>query len=475
MRKVIHAVWITMVLFMTVGCLNVYGAAEEAIPKGVSIGVVDVSGLNSDQALTKVNEFVNSLQDATITAKIQENTESIKGSTLNITWTNQEIVNEAAALDKCGNIVNRYKVKKDLENSPKKLPLNLSVDQDALDSFVKYDCGQYDVKAVNMGMTRNEDTGKLTIVDGQDGHKLNVEASKNIIMDYVTDKWTGGDATIDLQVDVDESKGSREDLEKIQDRLGASSTDYSSSSSNRATNIKVGTTKINGALLYPGESLSVLDTVTPFDEEHGYKTAPSYESGAVVDSYGGGICQVSTTLYLAVIRAELQVDERHPHSMQVSYVKPSMDAAIAEGSKDFKFTNNTESPIYIEGFADGSEIGFRIYGKETRDPDRKVTFESETNSKTDSEMSLAADSDKPIGYLEKTASGHDGLQATLWKIVTENGKEEKTEFNHSTYNMTPTTYSVGVKSENATGTSKMYAAIDSKSLDKVYSTMNEYE
>ena len=95
---------------------------------------------------------------------------------------------------------------------------------------------------------------------------------------------------------------------------------------------KWGASKLNGHIIYPGETFSVTAAVIPFTAENGYMLAPSYESGSVVDSYGGGICQVSTTLYNAVLDAELEVVERHNHSMTVSYVEASKDAAIAEGT-----------------------------------------------------------------------------------------------------------------------------------------------
>lgn len=107
---------------------------------------------------------------------------------------------------------------------------------------------------------------------------------------------------------------------------------------------------IDGTLLYPGDEFSTYETVAPFSEANGYYMAGSYLNGKVVDSIGGGICQVSTTLYNAVLLAELDVTMRYNHSMVVSYVDPSADAAIAESSgKDFKFVNNTDYPIYIEG------------------------------------------------------------------------------------------------------------------------------
>lgn len=92
------------------------------------------------------------------------------------------------------------------------------------------------------------------------------------------------------------------------------------------------------------------ETVAPFTAENGYAMAGSYLNGEVVDSMGGGICQVSTTLYNAVLRAELEVVERSPHSMTVHYVELSEDAAIAGTYKDFKFKNSTDYPIYIEGY-----------------------------------------------------------------------------------------------------------------------------
>lgn len=104
-----------------------------------------------------------------------------------------------------------------------------------------------------------------------------------------------------------------------------------------AKNVRNGASKINGSIIYPGEEFSVHDAVVPFNAENGYELAGSYENGTTVETYGGGICQVSTTLYNAVIRAELEITERSAHSMIVSYVEPSMDAAISGEYKDLKF------------------------------------------------------------------------------------------------------------------------------------------
>ena len=155
-------------------------------------------------------------------------------------------------------------------------------------------------------------------------------------MDAIDDSLKEGwkdDNTVELAAEVTKPQGSEEELSKVKDVLGTFSTNYASSAAGRKANIANGSKKINGSVIYPGEEFSVYQTVAPFNADNGYKLAGAYENGTTVDAYGGGICQVSTTLYNAVIRAELEVTERSGHSMIVGYVDPSADAAIAESSR----------------------------------------------------------------------------------------------------------------------------------------------
>ena len=141
--------------------------------------------------------------------------------------------------------------------------------------------------------------------------------------------------------------------------MGSYTTNYKDSGQNRCDNISNATSKINGTLLYPGEEFSVYEAIGPLDAANGYELAGAYENGQTVESYGGGVCQVSTTLYNAVILAELEITQRSNHSMIVSYVKPSMDAAIAGDYKDLRFVNNRDIPIYIEGYTEERMLPLR--------------------------------------------------------------------------------------------------------------------
>ena len=184
-------------------------------------------------------------------------------------------------------------------------------------------------------------------------------------------------------------------------------------------------------------------------------------NGQVVDSLGGGICQVSTTLYNAVLLAELQVKERYSHSMVVSYVDRSADAAIAESSgKDFRFVNSTDYPIYIEGICENKQVIINIYGKETRSAGRSVRYESEILEEIlPPADEITADAGKPLGYIS-TESAHIGYKARLWKIVTENGVEVSREVvNNSKYKMSPRSAVVGVATDDPHKYEEIMAAI----------------
>ena len=306
------------------------------------------------------------------------------------------------------------------------------------------------------------------IADGVDE-----QAAVDDAIRFLTTEWDGNDAVIELTSQVDEPKGSVEGLTQITDIIGTFTTEFKKSGAARSSNVANGCRLINGSTVYPGEQFSVLEHIAPFTTQNGYQLAGSYMNGLVVDTLGGGICQVSSTLYNAVLRAELQVDVRQNHSMIVDYVSPSGDAAIAESSgKDFKFTNNKDFPIYIEGYVtEDKEITFNIYGVETRPANRKISFESEVLERTVADYeSIVPDAGKPIGYTSYTSS-HAGIKARYIKVVTVDGVEQSREvINNSSYKMVPRTLVVGVGTSDPNAYNAMMEAVASGSIDQARAT-----
>ena len=409
-------------------------AAGETILKGVSIDKLDVSGMTREEALAALESYEKNLGGQSIKLGIGDNVIEAKLSDLGVTCDNEDLVDEAIGVGHVGNIVKRYKDQKDLQHSGKTFPLSWQTNEDTVRTYVENNCTKYDKKAQNASLTR--ENGAFNFVAGTEGLELNVDSAVRTISDYLENSWTSDNTEVlNLETQVTEPEGSAEELANIKDLLGSFTTSFSTSGSNRCKNVSSGASHINGTVLYPGEEFSAYETVSPFTEANGYAMAGSYLNGEVVDSMGGGICQVSTTLYNAVLRAELNVTERSPHSMTVHYVDLSEDAAIAGTYKDFKFVNSTEYPIYIEGYTTSDKkITFNIYGKETRDKNRTISFESQMVSETPATTILQEDAGQGIGYKAVSSKGSSGYVAELYKIVKVNGVEtDRIKVNKSTY------------------------------------------
>lgn len=440
---------------------------------GVSIGTIDVSGKTYDEAISLINKYVSSISGATITLNSTEgHSVEVTAKELGIAWKDTDTVADALLIGRDGNLVQRYKERKDLERQKRVFPLVLDFDAQTITDIVTQQGQLYDVAAEDATLSKAD--GDFTITPGVKGQKVSVGASVSKVLSQLS-SFDGSNMTIDLKIVEEDPKGRQEDLEMVHDLLGSYKTSFSSSGSDRSGNVRNGTSLVDGTVLYPGDMFSMYNTVSPFTEENGYYLAGSYLNGMVVESLGGGICQVSSTLYNAVIRAELEVDERYNHSMIVTYVDLSSDAAISGTSKDFKFTNNTQYPIYIEGYTTSDkQVVFNIYGVETRPANRKVSFESVKTSETvpDTEK-VVADSSMPLGSIT-VQSPHIGYTGELWKIVTVDGKEvERTRLNKSNYQPSPKTASVGTATDNATALAIIQSAIASGSIDYVKSVINE--
>lgn len=249
--------------------------------------------------------------------------------------------------------------------------------------------------------------GIMTLVEsGIEGRKVNEDLLNSNIENIIKDYSNLIDNNINIVFDTIEVSPSESDLLAIDTKVSTFSTGYSSSSASRKQNIAVASKHLNGIVLSPGEVLSVDIGIKSRTAVNGYAKAGSYLNGKTVQTYGGGVCQVSTTLYGAVLRAGLVPVERNAHSMSVSYVPLGLDAAISEGYKDLKIQNTYSTPIYIEAIANGSTLTFNIYGKK----------------------------DLLQGYTYEPKSKANGLKATAWLNKIKDGQIVETiNLNSSNY------------------------------------------
>ena len=458
-------------------CMTAYANEEEKIESGIYVNDINLAGMTVSEAKKAVQDYVDSLTDTEIIFHAGEGQEiTVTASDCGLKWGNPEIIDEAASLGKDGNIIQCYKALKDLEYENKVYEVIFDFDKNAIKSLVEEQGAQYNQDAVDAVLTKVDDAFQIT--EGQTGVAIDPDASADAVYDYLVNNWNGDACDIDLVVAVQEPRGSVEELSKVTDVLGTFTTSYSTSGSSRSANVANGANLINGCLLYPGDEFSAYEEVAPFTEANGYYMAGSYLNGQVVDSLGGGICQVSTTLYNAVLQAELEVTERYNHSMIVTYVDPSADAAIAESSgKDFKFVNNTEYPIYIEGYTTPEKkITFTIYGVETRESNREVIYESVVLERTEpDEEVIYPDASLPLGYCS-VQSAHIGYRAELWKVVKVDGAEvSREQINSSSYMKAPRSATVGISTPDPEAYNNIMAAIATNSIDQVKAVAGSYQ
>ncbi|MCR5268877.1 MAG: VanW family protein [Lachnospiraceae bacterium] len=412
------------------------------IPDGVWYGPLDLSDCTYDEARKSIMLYVLSLQNAKITlcAKDGQKTDVSAGD-LGLEWDDEDTVYEALTLGNGGNIVNRFKERKDLERENKHYDLQVSFDRNKLSNVLHSVSQKYNVEPTESEMVRVDD--EFVITEGKTGYMIDEKESMSEIENSLRN-FGGENVSVDLVGVTKEPKGTKEELSKVKDLLGSFHTSLGSSNSDRSKNVRNGMSLINGTILYPGEEFSTYEKISPFTEENGYFLAGSYLNGSVVETFGGGICQVSTTLYNAVLMSELEVTERHNHSMIVNYVDISGDAAISGTTKDFKFVNNTKAPIYIESDAsDPRKVVFNIYGEETRPANRTVELLSIETGRLSPEENIVEDPTKPVGY-RAVRGGHVGYSGEYWRIIKVDGVEtEREKINVSNYQSTPTTIVVG--------------------------------
>lgn len=433
------AVMAAGLIFMT----PISARAESVIPAGVYVGGISLEGMTEAEAEKTVKDYVEAKMDQVVTLDVSGVQAEISAEDLGLSWGNPDAVSRALEGSKVeGNLIKRYMRKKDLQENPVTVELELDIEKEKVSAFVADKCSSALVDAQDAAIVKEENG--FVVTPSVTGIGVDMEATEQAILDALSGEGTDGIA-VEAAMTVTEPRIKTEDLEQIQDQLGAFTTSFSTSGQARSTNLQVGTAKINGRVLMPGEVLSGYECMAPLTLANGYKIATAYENGRSVDSVAGGVCQIATTLYNAALRAELEIVQRQNHSMTVSYVEHSMDAAIAGTYKDIKISNPYDTPIYIEGYTSGKKLTFAIYGKETRPENREVKFESKTLQWiSPGDPIEEVDPTLQPGERVQVQSSHTGIRSELYKCVYIDGElTERTLLNKDSYNSSKAIYRVG--------------------------------
>jgi len=286
----------------------------------------------------------------------------------------------------------------------------------------------YDYKNANLKSILN--TGNIVLCNSKNGRKINKMQLFNDLFDKIM--CFNSNFSIDLQFlntvsEFDDSYF----LDKMHLK-GTFKTNFKTSSISRKNNIKKALASLDGVVIMPNELFSFNKTTGERTEKNGYMKAKTIKNGYYYEEFGGGVCQVSTTLYNAFLLANLEIIEVHPHSLPVSYVEPCFDAMVNMGSSDLVIKNNTSNPVIIATSNKNDECLINIYGVKNEFEIKRISKKVDMLEKIGSEEIsdyLKFGLEKPIKKGDKMliSSGKPGYTAVGWLEYYKDGVLFKTK------------------------------------------------
>ncbi len=342
-------------LFRSLNYTNIY--------TGISIIGQDVSDLSEAEAYDKIEQYVNNNIVSSKILLIADNIKETYSLTqLGVSFDIESMVSDAYNIGRRGNLFSKLKeitaIKKQPLNIEKILNINDSRIQEILNNIKQ----SVDTQEMNASIKIN--SGKFEYTNHVLGKKLNIAESSKVIADVIKslDNSMSETQTIPLTIDVIEPQIMLSDINKISTKYSGFSTQFSTSNVPRTKNIKTACVALTGKLILPGEIFSMDRTLGPRTVENGYEIANVIINNKLVEGVGGGICQVTTTLYNTALLSGMEVVERRPHSLPLAYVKAGRDATIVEGSIDFKFKNTYNYSVMIVAQVINNKIQIDMYG-----------------------------------------------------------------------------------------------------------------
>ena len=456
---------------------------NEKIAKGVFIEGIDMSGISKEEAKIKLESIYNEKKTTEIKIKHNEYESTISPELIETNYDIDKAVDEADNIGKSDNIfVNNYNILFTLIGK-RNIDVDMSINEDVAKQTI--DDINVNLPDGVIESSYSVDDDELTISKGKAGVVIDENAFLEIIKYEFKNIDSNGDQTLEIPVvnkepeaiDIEkihdeickepqdayftknpfavypEVKGISFDLEKAKeilqedkdeyvikltitnpkvtldkigpeafpDKLATFSTRYDVSDKDRTTNLELACSKINGTVVLSGDTFSYNKVVGARTAGAGYKNAKIYEAGKVVDGIGGGICQISSTLYNAVLNANLEIVERKNHQFVTSYVEPGMDATVVYGLTDFKFKNTRTYAIKIKAGVSNGIATISIYGIKEEN-EYTTSFETKTISSIPFTVKYVDDATLSTGTEKVKQKGANGLISETYMIKSLNGK-----------------------------------------------------
>lgn len=499
---------VVVILALVFTIFAIINIKNTKILSGITVGNIDISGNTIEEAAQKLDEVYGSKGEKQIYLKYGEYETSITYEALEVKYQTARAIEQAYNIGRAGNIFqDNIEIAKTWLNG-QNIKLEVTIDSDMISQISQNINNNIDDAVIQPSYYLEKDNSKLIITAGKEGVKvdekqlieeiykvldentndeqkieipvikampeeIDIEKIHNEIYKDVKDAYyTSNPFTIypeedGIDFDVDAAKQAIQEekeeyeialnitkpqktikeigTEAFPDLLATFSTTYKASNTNRTTNLILAANKINGTVLLPNEEFSYNKVVGERTISAGYKMAATYASGKVVDGLGGGICQISSTLYDAVVIANLNVTTRRNHQFVTSYVPAGKDATVVWGSQDFKFINTRKNAIRIVATVQGGVATVQIWGVR-EEVEYEISIETKKVATIPYTTQYVQDASLPAGQQKVIQAGSNGRKVEAYKITKLNGKIiSSTLLSRDTYNAMQRVVHVGTK------------------------------
>lgn len=426
---------------------RVYAEAKEwenLVYPGIRIANLDLGGKNKVESISMVkSKYVDELLKRKIKVQAIDKVYIVEGSNLISNYNIDNAVNSALNYGKDLGLFKKGRLIR--KGAGQEIKVSFKYNEAYIKEFVEVIGREINKLPKNAAVEKMPD-GSIKIVDEISGYKIQDEKLESSLKE-IAGSAAINDAIIKAPIQKLEAAVTKEMLNTIDYNIASFNTGYQSSPTERAQNIELAARFINGKCLKPGEIFSFNNIVGERTKERGFKEAAVIVGNKVESGYGGGICQVSSTLYNAVLKTGLKPIERTHHTLPTAYVDLGLDATVDFGGIDFKFKNTFNYPIYIEANTKNKVLYINIYSNSSLGKRKYVVTNNiyktiQTSTKTIDDPNL------PVGQVEDVQKGYDGYRVKVIRNAFENGIVVNSEIiSDDFYNPVTGVIKVGIKEE----------------------------
>ena len=389
-------------------------AEATRVPTGVFVQDIDLSNLEKEQARQRIKEFEQELLNKKVSLTYGEQDWSTTLQELGFILDVEDMINQA--LENNDSLLQQ--VKTYIHPVEKNIDLSINVDKSQMQAILTPLVQTIERPAVDAKFTIN-DHGQVVITPDQTGLRVNIDRLQENLRQMDLNQ-----RSLSMPLAITEVKAAKTlgDIKAmgINGKLSEFTTFFDGKNVNRTTNIRIAAAKINGLILAPGQEFSFNKVVGERSQRAGYRPAAVIIANKFEEALGGGICQVSTTLYNAILLANLNPLERHNHSLAIGYVPLGRDAAVAWDQLDFKFKNNLPCYIYLRTLVAKDHITVQVYGDTALK--KNITIRSWVSETIEPEQIIKeVDPQLAPGEEVLIAPAYTGFRAKAERIIQEDG------------------------------------------------------